>query len=176
MSKKTKTRLEKLTKSDRRRVLRPEIDRYFMKMALCVSERSTCRRHSVGAILVKNKIVLSTGYSGAAKGAKDCLELGCLRDELNIKSGEKAEVCRAIHAEQNAIIQASSKGMETINSTMYCTHSPCIICAKMMANASVKRVVVSSKYQDSAFKDLFKELGIKIDFIKRPELKINFYE
>lgn len=159
-----------------RKTTRPSADDYFMKMALCASERSTCQRHSVGAILVKNKIILSTGYNGAAKGAKDCLELGCLRDKLGIKSGEHAEICRAIHAEQNAIIQASSRGIETEGSTMYCTHSPCIICAKMMANAGVKEVVVFQEYPDQESKKLFKELKIKIRFIKKPDFFIEFFE
>lgn len=172
---KVKSKL-KLTSSSRRKSRRPDIDEYFMKLSLCVSERATCRRHSVGAILVKNKIILSTGYNGAAKGAKDCLELGCLRDELGIKSGEHAEICRAIHAEQNAIIQASSKGLEIEGATMYCTHSPCIICAKMMANAGIKEVVVFQKYPDKDSKKLFKEVGIKIRFIKKPDFSIDFYE
>lgn len=166
----------KLTSSMRRKKTRSTADQYFMKMALVVSERATCRRHSVGAVLVRDKIVLSTGYNGAPKKAKDCLELGCLRDELGIKSGERAEICRAVHAEQNAVIQASSKGMATEGSTMYCTHSPCIICAKIMANAGVKEVVVFQKYWDTAFKKLFKELGIKIRSIKKPDFSIDFYE
>jgi|SRR3972149_11620959 len=167
---------QKLTQSERRKKTRPTADQYFMKMALVVSERATCRRHSVGAVLMRDKIVLSTGYNGAPRKAKDCLELGCLRDKLKIKSGERAEICRAVHAEQNAIIQASSKGMDTFGSTMYCTHSPCIICAKMMANAGIKEVVVFQKYWDLTFKKLFKELGIKIRFIKKPDFKIDFYE
>lgn len=171
----TKTKL-KLTPILQRKSRRPDIDEYFMKMCLCASERSTCRRHSVGAILVKNKMILSTGYNGAAKGAKDCLELGCLRDELGIKSGEHAEICRAIHAEQNAIIQASSKGLDIEGTTMYCTHSPCIICAKMIANAGVKEVVVFQKYPNDDSKKLFKEVGIKIRFIKKPDFSIEFYE
>jgi dCMP deaminase len=169
-------KIPKLTSSLKRKLRRPSIDEYFMKMALVVSERSTCRRHSVGAVLVKNKMVISTGYNGAPKGAKDCLELGCLRDQLGIKSGERAEICRAVHAEQNAIIQASSKGIDTQDSIMYCTHSPCIICAKMMANAGVKEVFVFQQYADPAFKKLFRELKIKLKFLPKPEFKIKFYE
>jgi dCMP deaminase len=164
----------KLTKSTRRKTGRPNIDQYFLKMALVVSERATCKRHSIGSVLVKDKMVISTGYNGAARGAKDCLELGCLRDEMGIKSGEKAEICRAIHAEQNAIIQASSKGISIDGSTMYCTHTPCNICAKIMANAGVKEVVAFAKYADDAFKKLFKELGIKVRFVKMPEPLIDF--
>ena len=145
-------------------------------MALIVSERATCRRHSVGAVIVKDKIVISTGYNGAARGARDCLELGCLRDEMGIKSGEKHEICRAIHAEQNAIIQASSKGISLNNSKMYCTHTPCNICAKMIANAGIKEVIVFEKYSDDSFKKLFEELDIKVRFLKKPNLDITFFE
>jgi dCMP deaminase len=166
----------KLTKSSRRKTSRPSADDYFSKIALVVSERATCRRHSVGAVLVKNKMILSTGYNGAPKGAEDCLSRGCLRDELGIKSGERHEICRAVHAEQNAIIQASSKGIDTSGSTMYCTHTPCNICAKMMANAGVERVVVFEKYACDSFKELFEELNIKVDFLSRPNLEIDFYE
>jgi len=167
---------DKLTKSSKRKDKRPDIDSYFLKMALIASERATCKRHSVGAVLVKDKIVLSTGYNGAARGAKDCLELGCLRDELGIKSGEKHEICRAIHAEQNAIIQASSHGITLDNSVMYCTHTPCNICAKMMANAGIKEVVVFEKYSDNSFKELFHELNIKVRFLPKPSLTIDFVE
>ena len=173
MPKKT---ISKLTNSIRRKTKRPDTDTYFMKLALCASERATCRRHSVGAILVKNKIILSTGYNGAAKGAKDCLELGCLRDEQKIPSGERAEICRAIHAEQNAVIQSAMKGLDTTDSTMYCTHSPCIICAKIMANAGIRKVVVFEKYSDPNFQSLFNELGIEIKYMPRPEMSIDFYE
>ncbi len=170
------SRHQKLTKSSKRKKTRPDMDTYFMKIALLVSERATCRRHSVGAILVRDRMILSTGYNGAAKGAKDCLELGCLRDELNIKSGTRQEICRAIHAEQNAIIQAASNGINIAGSTMYCTHSPCIICAKMIANAGIKEVVVFEQYSDGSFNELFKEVGIKVRYLPKPEMKINFYE
>ncbi len=165
-----------LTKSSKRKTTRPDVDTYFMKMALVVSERATCRRHSVGAVLVKDKVVLATGYNGAPKGAKDCLERGCLRDEMNIKSGERAEICRAVHAEQNAIIQAASSGVNTQGSTMYCTHSPCIICAKIMANAGVKKVVVFEQYSDTSFRELFQELGIALLFVPKPNMTIEFFE
>jgi len=167
---------EKLTKNATRKLNRPGIDEYFMKMAMIVSERSTCRRHSVGAIIVKDKIVVSTGYNGAARGAKDCLELGCLRDDMGIKSGEKHEICRAIHAEQNAIIQASVKGLGIDGATMYCTHTPCNICAKMIANAGISEVVVFQKYNDLSFIKLFEELNIKVRFLKKPNIKIDFFE
>ena len=167
---------KKLTKNSQRKITRPKIDQYLLKMALIVSERATCRRHSVGAVLVKDKMVLSTGYNGAAKGAKDCLELGCLRDEMGIKSGERHEICRAIHAEQNAIIQASSNGISLKDSKMYCTHTPCNICAKMMANAGIKEVIVFHKYEDDSFIKLFDELKIKVSFQEKPPLAIEFFE
>lgn len=170
------TKHQKLTKSLRRKENRPDIDTYFMKIALLVSERSTCKRHSVGAILVRDKMILSTGYNGAAKGAKDCLELGCLRDELKIKSGTRQEICRAIHAEQNAIIQAANNGVNIAGSTMYCTHSPCIICAKMIANAGIKEVIVFEQYADSSFNELFQEVGVKVRYLSKPEMTIDFYE
>lgn len=169
--------LKKLTpKGSKRKTKRPDIDSYFMKIALVVSERATCRRHSVGAVIVKDKIILSTGYNGAPRKAKDCLESGCLRDELKIPSGERAEICRAIHAEQNAIIQASSKGIDMTGSTMYCTHTPCNICAKMIANSGISEVAVFEQYSDPSFKKLFDELSINIRFLPKPSLGIDFFE
>ncbi len=167
---------EKLTKSSRRKTSRSDIDTYFMKMAVLASERATCRRHSVGAVLVRDKIVISTGYNGAPRGATDCLKLGCLRDELGIKSGEHYEICRAVHAEQNALIQAAGSSRGTHGATMYCTHTPCNPCAKLMANAGIKEVVVFEKYADPQFSKLFEELGIQVKYMPKPDLKIDFYE
>jgi len=165
-----------LIANTKRKTKRLNIDDYFMKIALVVSERATCRRHSVGAIIVKDKVILATGYNGAPKGAKDCLALGCLRDKLKIPSGERNEICRATHAEQNAIIQSAGGFASIKGATMYCTHSPCNVCAKMMANAGISEVVVFKKYADQQFKKLFRELGIKIRYIKKPNLLISFYE
>jgi len=120
---------------------RPNIGEYFLKIASVVAERSTCVRHHVGAVAVRDKHILSTGYNGAAAGMKDCLELGCLRNELKIESGTRHEICRAIHAEQNVIIQAALHGVSLEGSTIYATHSPCILCAKMLANARIKKFV-----------------------------------
>lgn len=152
---------------------RPEPDEYFLKIALVVAERSTCLRHHVGAVAVKNKHILSTGYNGAAAGVKDCLELGCLRDEKNIPSGTRHEICRGIHAEQNAIIQASLHGVSIEGATIYCTHSPCILCAKMLANARIKRFVTFAHYADDSFKELFDEAGIEFDLKPRPSTSIS---
>jgi dCMP deaminase len=157
-------------------VKRPDIDEYFLKVAAVVAERSTCLRHHVGAVAVRNKHILSTGYNGAAAGCKDCLELGCLRNELNIPSGERHEICRAIHAEQNAIIQAALHGVSLEGCTIYCTQTPCILCAKMLANARIKRFVSFGKYNDNAFIDLFKEVGIEVDIKNRPPSQIEFMD
>ena len=152
---------------------RPDIDDYFLKLASVVSERSTCLRHHMGAVAVRDKHILSTGYNGAAAGLKDCLELGCLRDEQGIPSGTRHEVCRAIHAEQNVIIQASLHGVSLEGATIYCTHTPCILCAKMLVNARIKRFVTFGKYADDEFVNLFHEAGIQVDIKKRPSSTIN---
>ncbi len=155
---------------------RISLDEYFLKIASVVAERSTCRRHYIGAIAVRNKHILATGYNGAASGLKDCLELGCLRDQQKIDSGTHQEICRAIHAEQNVIIQSSLHGVTLEGCTVYCTHTPCIICAKMLVNAKVKRYVTFAEYSDDAFIELFKEAGIKIDVLKRPSPNISFLD
>jgi dCMP deaminase len=143
-------------------------------MAMLISERSTCLRHHVGAVVVRDRRLLATGYNGAARGVKDCLELGCLRDEKGIESGTRHEICRAIHAEQNAIIQAGLYGVSIVDSTMYCTHSPCFICAKMIINAGIKRVVSFTEYADRNFPELFLEAGLEFQVHPLPESVINF--
>jgi len=157
-------------------VTRPDVDQYFLKIASVVAERSTCRRHHVGAVAVKNKHILATGYNGAAAGLKDCLELGCLRDEMNIPSGERHEICRGIHAEQNVIVQASLHGVSLEGSTIYCTHTPCVLCAKMLVNAKIVRFVSFARYNDDSFKELFLEAGIKFDIKERPPSKIGYLD
>lgn len=152
--------------------MRLSIDEYFLKIASVVAERSTCRRHHVGAVAVLDKHILTTGYNGAGAGLKDCLELGCLRDAQNIASGIRQEVCRAIHAEQNVIIQASLRGTKIEGCTVYCTHTPCILCAKMLVNAKIKRFVAFGQYSDTAFVELFKEAGIQLDMLGKPSLEI----
>ncbi len=153
---------------------RLNIDEYFLKIASVVAERSTCRRHHVGAVAVKNKHILATGYNGAAAGLKDCLELGCLRDELGIPSGQRQEICRGIHAEQNVIIQAGLHGVSLEGGTIYCTHTPCVLCAKMLANARIKRFVSFGRYSDNSFIELFKESRIEVDIKKRPSSRISY--
>ena len=159
-----------------RRSTRPDSDEYFLKIASVVAERSTCRRHHVGAVAVRSKHILATGYNGAPSGFKDCLELGCLRDELGIPSGERQEVCRGIHAEQNVIIQATLHGVSLEGSTIYATHTPCVLCAKMLVNAKIKRFVSFGKYSDNSFIDLFKEAGIEVDIKKRPSSRISYLD
>jgi len=153
---------------------RPDIDEYFLKIASVVAERSTCLRHHVGAVAVKNKHILSTGYNGAAAGLKDCLELGCLRDEMNVESGTRHEICRSIHAEQNVIIQAALHGVTLEGATVYCTHSPCVLCSKMLVNARIKRFVTYGSYADDSFRDLFQEAGIVFKLHRKPPSKITY--
>jgi dCMP deaminase len=155
---------------------RPDSDDYFLKIASVVAERSTCRRHHVGAVAVKDKHILATGYNGAPSSFKDCLELGCLRDELNIPSGTRQEICRGIHAEQNVIIQASLHGVSLEGSTIYATHTPCNQCAKMLVNAKIKRYVSFGRYDDNSFIDLFREAGIELNINKRPSSQISYLD
>ena len=159
-----------------KRATRPDIDEYFLKIASVVAERSTCHRHHVGAVAVGNKHILATGYNGATSGAKDCLELGCLRDELGIPSGTRHEICRGIHAEQNVIIQAGLHGVSIGGSVIYCTHTPCILCAKMLANARIERFVSFGSYNDDEFLKLFREVGIEVDIKERPSSGISYLD
>ena len=159
-----------------KRLTRPTSDEYFLKIASVVAERATCRRHHVGAVAVRNKHILATGYNGAPAGLKDCLELGCLRDEMNIPSGTRHEICRGIHAEQNVIIQASLHGVSLEGSTIYATHTPCRLCAKMLVNAKIKRYVSYDKYNDDSFVDLFQEAGIEMVIKKKPSSRISYLD
>jgi len=133
-----------------------------MEMAQVVSKRSTCLRRQVGAILVKDKHILSTGYNGAPKGLKHCSEVGCLRVKLNVPSGKRHELCRGLHAEQNAIIQAAVFGTSIKNSVLYCTNTPCVVCVKMLINAGVNEIVFAGDYPDNLAKTILDESNIKI--------------
>ncbi|MFH1780237.1 MAG: cytidine/deoxycytidylate deaminase family protein [Candidatus Micrarchaeota archaeon] len=155
-----------LDRPDEKRV-RPSWDEYFINMMELVAKRSTCRRHNIAAILVKDKRIIATGYNGAPRGTKDCLELGCLRDELKIPSGTRHEVCRAVHAEQNAIIQCSIYGVSCEGTTMYTNSSPCRICAKMIAQAGIKRLVFDGRYPDEEGLNVLKEAGVQVEEFKR---------
>ncbi len=152
---------------------RPDSDEYFLKIASVVAERSTCHRHHVGAVAVRDKHILSTGYNGAASGLKDCLELGCLRDEMKIPSGTRHEICRGIHAEQNVVIQAALHGVSLERATIYATHSPCILCAKILVNSRIKKFVTFGKYADDSFRQLFQEAGIEFEKHQRPSTEIS---
>ena len=141
-------------------------DRYFLDIAQLVSERSTCLRRKVGAVLVREKRILCTGYNGAAKGLAHCDEVGCLREQQGIPSAERIEICRGIHAEQNALVQAAAFGINVSGATLYCTHEPCITCAKMLMNAGTREFVVSEQYPDDLARRLLAESGI---VVRRPE-------
>ncbi len=155
---------------------RPDSDEYFLKIASVVAERSTCRRHHVGAVAVREKHILATGYNGAPSRLPDCLELGCLRDELGIPSGTRHEICRGIHAEQNVIIQAALHGVSLEGSTIYCTHTPCVLCAKMLVNARIKRFVSFGRYDDNTFTELFRQAGIEFDIQGKPSSRIVYLD
>jgi dCMP deaminase len=143
---------------------RPDWDSYFMAITILVAKRSTCIRRSVGAVIVKDKRILSTGYNGAPSGITHCSEVGCLRDQLNVPSGEKHELCRGIHAEQNAIIQAAFHGVSIKGATLYCTNQPCSICAKMIINAGIKNIFYQEGYDDSMSRQMLKDADV--DLIK----------
>ncbi|MCX5716660.1 MAG: cytidine/deoxycytidylate deaminase family protein [Candidatus Omnitrophica bacterium] len=137
-----------------------------MEAANLVSKRTTCLRRRVGAVLVKDKRILATGYNGAPSGIAHCLEIGCLREKLKIPSGERHELCRGLHAEQNVLIQAALHGISTRGSVLYLTNQPCIICAKMLINAAVKEIIMGGDYPDKMAKEFLKEAGIKIRRVK----------
>lgn len=141
---------------------RPSWDEYFLEMSKLVAKRSTCLRRSVGAVLVKDKRILATGYNGAPRGLKHCIDMGCMRKKLNIPSGERHELCRALHAEQNALIQASLYGISAAGSTLYATNQPCVICAKMLINAGIKEIVIVDGYPDKLAANFLRQAKIKI--------------
>lgn len=144
---------------------RPDWDAYFLELAHLVSKRSTCLRRKVGAVIVKDKHILSTGYNGAPKGIAHCEVTGCLRERLKVPSGERHELCRGLHAEQNAIIQAALYGVSLNKATLYCSNLPCSICAKMIINAGIKNVVSTSSYPDKMTEKFFKEAEIRVEYL-----------
>ncbi|MDR3349151.1 MAG: cytidine/deoxycytidylate deaminase family protein [Acidaminococcales bacterium] len=151
-----------------RDITRPDWDEYFMEFALAAGKRSTCLRRAVGALLVKNKRILATGYNGAPQGLKHCGETGCLRQKLNVPSGKMHELCRGLHAEQNAIIQAALHGVPIAGSTLYCTHQPCVVCAKMLINAGVEKIVFAHPYPDELAENMLNEAGIQLAVLSLP--------
>ena len=142
---------------------RPSWDEYFMEITHLVSRRSTCLRRQVGAVLVKDKNILATGYNGAPSGVAHCLDVGCLREQMKIPSGERHELCRGLHAEQNAIIQAAKHGTSIEGSTLYSTTMPCIICSKMIINAGIRRIVYEEGYADQLAAGMLTESGMTVD-------------
>lgn len=146
----------------RKKMRRPSWDEYFMQMAYLVAQRSTCLRRKVGAVLVKERRILATGYNGAPQGIKHCEETGCLREKLNVPSGERHELCRGLHAEQNVLLQAALHGVSVKSSTLYVMVSPCIICAKMIINAGIEEVVIKEDYPDEMALSFLREAGVKI--------------
>jgi dCMP deaminase len=149
-------------KADSFITVRPSWDEYFLDIVNLVARRSTCLRRSVGSVLVKEKRILATGYNGAPSGLKHCVDIGCLRAKMNISSGERHELCRGLHAEQNAIIQSALHGISVRDATLYCTNQPCIICSKMIINAGITRIVYKDGYRDPMAEEILKEAGIEI--------------
>jgi len=129
-------------------IKRPDWDEYFLSIADLVSKRSTCLRRKVGALIVKNRRILATGYNGTPSGVIHCEETGCLRKQLKIPSGQRHELCRGTHAEQNVLLQAALHGVSVKDGTLYCTNQPCAICAKMLINAGINEVVIKNGYPD----------------------------
>jgi len=147
---------------------RPDWDEYFMNIAHQVSKRSTCLRRRVGAVLVQDRRILATGYNGAPKGMKHCEEVGCLREQLGVQPGERHELCRGLHAEMNALLQAAVYGVRTQDATLYSTTYPCSLCAKMLINAGIVRVVAEGEYPDELAKQMLAEAGIEVDIVSVP--------
>lgn len=141
---------------------RPDFDEYFMNIARIVATRSTCLRRQVGAVLVRDKRILATGYNGAPSGLPHCEEVGCVRERMGIPRGERHEMCRGLHAEQNAIIQSALHGISIAGAELYSTHHPCSVCAKMLINAGIKKVKIAEDYPDKMAKELLKEAGVEL--------------
>ncbi len=141
---------------------RPSWQQYFMDITKLVAKRSTCCRRSVGAVIVKNKRILTTGYNGAPSGVKHCIESGCLRQDMNVASGERHELCRGIHAEQNAIIQAALHGVSIKDAILFCTNQPCSICAKMIINSGIKKIYYLSGYTDTLSQEMLAEAAVEM--------------
>ena len=150
---------------------RPDWGSYFMEIARIVSMRSTCLRRNVGAVIVKDKRILATGYNGAPSGLKHCLEVSCLREQMKIAPGERHELCRGLHAEQNAIIQAAYHGVSINGAHLYCTHLPCSICIKMLINAGIAKVYYEDGYPDELSLSLIGESNILLNKIDRVKEK-----
>lgn len=148
---------------------RPSLDEYFMKMAHLAASRSTCLRRQVGAVITKDKRILSTGYNGAPKGLPHCEEVGCIRADKNIPTGERHELCRGVHAEQNAIIQAAVFGTSIRDGKIYSTNHPCVVCAKLLINANIKEIIYDDDYIDKLAKEVLSQSNVKVRRFKLNE-------
>ena len=157
---------------------RPSWHEYFMRIAVLAATRSTCRRRQVGAVIVKNKKVLATGYNGSPAGLRHCLEIGCLREKMAIPSGQRHELCRAIHAEQNAIIQAATSGISIYGGTLYSTTFPCIMCAKILINSGIKEIYVAEGYPDDLSREMMEEARVAVHrlVVENPNAKVEDYK
>lgn len=142
---------------------RPTWDEYFMEMAMVAAKRSTCLRRKVGAVIVKNKQILASGYNGTPMGLPHCEDVGCLREQLKVPSGKNHELCRGVHAEQNAICQAAFHGVSVRGATIYVTNQPCVVCTKMLINAGIERVVYANPYPDDLAQKMMGESQMKIE-------------
>jgi dCMP deaminase len=146
---------------------RPTWDDYFMKIAEDVASRATCIRRKVGAVIVKDRWIITTGYNGAPANIAHCTEESCLRTKYNVPSGERHELCRGLHAEQNAIIQAALHGVSIKGASIYCTHQPCSICTKMLINSGIQKIVFGNPYNDPLAEEMVREAGIEIVIYSR---------
>jgi len=149
---------------------RPDWDEYFMEMAVLTAKRSTCLRRQVGAVIVKDRHIVATGYNGAPRGVAHCDEKGgCFRQQMNVPSGERHELCRALHAEQNAIIQAAVQGNSIEGASIYVTNQPCVICAKMIINAGIRKIYIKDSYPDKMAEEIINEAGIEVIMLGEQE-------
>ncbi|MCD5401802.1 cytidine/deoxycytidylate deaminase family protein [candidate division NPL-UPA2 bacterium] len=151
-----------MKKKRKAKTKRPSWDNYFLKVAELISERSTCLRRRVGVVIVKDKRIISSGYNGAPAGLVHCKEVGCLRMRMRVPRGERHELCRGLHGEQNAIIQAALYGASIREATLYATHQPCSVCAKMIINAGIQRIVIAKGYPDEMARTMLQEAGIPL--------------
>jgi dCMP deaminase len=150
---------------------RPSWDEYFLCITKEVAKRSTCLRRQVGAILVMDKHILTTGYNGAPSGLQHCLDIGCLREQLKVPPGERHELCRGLHAEMNALLQASRYGIKISGATLYTTTYPCSLCAKMLVNAGIQRIVTITDYPDPLAKDILSMAKINVEIFEQEDIK-----
>jgi dCMP deaminase len=153
------------TENKAAKIKRPTWDEYFLAICNLVASRSTCLRRQVGAVVVKDKQILASGYNGAPTGIEHCDVVGCLREEMGVPSGQRHELCRALHAEQNAFLQAAKHGVSLNGATLYVTTQPCSICAKMIINVGIKKVIIQGEYPDEFAMGFLKEAGIEVKII-----------